>query len=130
MCIYKPMFGLSPECFCLICLLNVLHHPILSLLPPPAKRTCILVAANGALYSCKLARGGNRGGGMEEENSSGSHCCLHGEAADLAVPPLPYAQNPFPPQLVFDMLKYRERDRENRAFERDSLQTWHQAYLG
>lgn len=45
-------------------------------------------------------------------------------------PPLPYAQNPLPPQLVFDMLKYRERDRENRAFERDSLQTWHQAYLG
>lgn len=80
-----------------------------------------LAAANVALYSCKLAKGEKGGGGdaMEEENSSGSHCCLHGEAADLADCS-PHAPNPFPPQLGFDMLKYRERDRENGVIEKDS----------
>lgn len=72
---------------------------------------------------------GGKKNGTEEENSSGSHCCLHGEAADLAVAPSTL-QNPFSLQLGFDMLKYRERHRENGVFERDSLQTWHQAYSG
>ena len=42
-CIYKPVLGLSPECRCLSCLLNTFHHPILSLLPPPAEPSaCVL----------------------------------------------------------------------------------------
>lgn len=57
---------------------------------------------------------------MDEENSSGSRCCLHGEAADLAVcPPLPppppthtHTPNLFPRLLGFDMLNYRRGGRE------------------
>lgn len=65
---------------------------------------------------------GEKGGknGMDEENSSGSHCCLHGEAADLAVCPLPppphrhtHTPNFYPLQPGFDMLKFRKHGREN-----------------
>lgn len=95
MCIYKPKPDLLTGLLCLKCLLNPLHYPILSLLSPLAKLTSIVAAFNGALYSCKLAGGETGKNNMEEENSSSSHCCLHGEAADLAVCPLPTLQIPF-----------------------------------
>lgn len=76
-CICEPMPDLLPQCHCLIYLVNPLYRPVCrsSLVSAPSQLW--------APYSCRLARGGN----MDEENSSSSLCCLHGEAADLAVPP-------------------------------------------
>ncbi len=96
-----------PECHCLICLLNPLHHPLLSLLPPLAKLTCFPAAANGALYSCKLARGEKereRGGGGTTRKKKTAAALTAVSMVRLltwqSAPPRPTFQTPFPLSLA------------------------------
>ena len=116
-CIYKPVLGLSPECRCLSCLLNTFHHPILSLLPPPAEPSaCVLKWSTVRLRVGRRRKKGRRKkkkNSVEEENSSGSHCCLHGEqSTPPSLPTHPRSKPCFPPQLGFDMLKYGDGEKE------------------
>lgn len=137
MCIYKPTFGLTPGRLCLICLLKPLHYPILWFLPPLAKPTCILAAANGALYSCKLARGGKLGEKTAWREKTAAALTAVSMVRLLtwqsAPPPtlsnthIHTLQTPFPPQPGFDMLKSRERRTESGEIGKDSPQTWHGA---
>lgn len=96
-------------------------------LPPPAKK--LVVPCKCVAVPLKVGRRRRRSvgvNGTEEENSSSSHCSLHGEAADLAVCPLPppslthvhssYLSPPPPPNLALTWVEVRSGERAVSVF--------------
>lgn len=123
MCTHKPMPELRPAPHCLFFPLKPTSPSRSLALSPPDEYTCILSAFNGALLSCKLAWGRSCGGGLWTRGKQRRLSLLSpwwGCWPGSLHPP-PHTPNPLLLQLGFDMLKYRERDRENGVFERESL---------
>ena len=132
MCIYKPVLGLSPECRCLSCLLNTFHHPILSLLPPPAEPSaCVLKWSTVCLQVGKRRNKGRRRKKKQRVRRKQQRLSLLSPWWGCwpgSLPPLPYPptlQTPFPPSAWLWHAKIWRR-RERRTLFRRGIQ----AYFG
>lgn len=111
-------------------------------LPPPAKK--LVVPCKCVAVPLKVGRRRRRRrrsvgvNGTEEENSSSSHCSLHGEAADLAVCPLPppsltHVHSSYlspPPTAPTAKLGFDVSRSEKRREGSECLHYRHRAYLG